>query len=212
MDDDIKDRLEAGLLTYQNMPENKLLNKVITISAKEEKLSQYGAMVKIKDENNLTYTVYQKKRDGSISTAWGQQVNLPVGSTVQIGYVEEAKEYEGKGYMARTIRNFNLDLVGSNTPPPAEKPRVEAPRASQGTSGRDFDKEAVGKCQSLFLQAYLQAGHTFGEAKLQVTQAKKLAEMVVYGHGETVAPDIQEAAEQIASEDVPFTDDELPPF
>ena len=38
------------------------------------------------------------------------------------------------------------------------------------------------------------------EAKLQVGQAKKLAEMVVYGHTETVAPDIQESAEQMAHE------------
>lgn len=68
---------------------------------------------------------------------------------------------------------------GSQKP---EKPRGEAPGAPQSvSSGRDFDKEAVGKCQSLFLQAYIQSGHTFAEAKLQLTQAKKLAEMVVYG-------------------------------
>ena len=51
---------------------------------------------------------------------------------------------------------------------------------SQGQS-RDFKEEAVGKCQTLFLQAYIQAGNSIQDAKLQVTPARKLAELVVYG-------------------------------
>lgn len=190
--------------------DNKLLNKVITISSKEEKAGQYGAIAKLKDENNLTYTVYEQKKDGTTSTAWAQLQNLPIGSTVQIGYVEEIKEYEGKQYTARTIRNFDRDIGngvqnagGYQTPAPAQSPRTEANRPQYAASGRDFDKEAVGKCQSLFLQAYLQAGNSFSDAMLQVGQAKKLAEVVVYGRTENVAPDIQEAAEQMSHDGLP---------
>jgi hypothetical protein len=58
-------------------------------------------------------------------------------------------------------------------------------------------------CQSLFLQAYIQAGNTFQDAMLQVAHAKRLAEMVVYGRSEKVAPDIQEDAERMAHEELP---------
>lgn len=58
------------------MQDTKLLNKAITISDKIIKDSQYGQEAKIKDENNLTYNVYEKKRDGSTSTPWEQLQDL----------------------------------------------------------------------------------------------------------------------------------------
>jgi len=199
------------------MQDSKLLNKTITISDKIIKDSQYGQQAKLKDENGLTYNVYEKKRDGTTSTAWMQLSSIKVGTLVQIGYVEEAKQYEGKGYMARTIRTFDLDVAngiqnsvqnsggyqGSQT---QESSNGEHPTQSQTISGRDYPKEAVGKCQSLFLQAYIQSGHSISEAMLQVGQAKKLAESVVYGHTVSVAPDIQDIAEQMASEEPDVSD------
>ena len=61
----------------------------------------------------------------------------------------------------------------------------------------------MGKCQSLFSAAYIQAGNKFSDALLQVGQARKLAEMVVYNQTREAAPDIQEAAEQMAYEELP---------
>jgi hypothetical protein len=197
--------LANELWSYMN---DKLFNKVITISSKEEMAGQYGAMAKIRDENNFIYTVYQQKKDGTTSAAWEQLKNLFVGMAVQIGYVEQIREYEGKNYTARTIRNFDKDIANGivNTgryqgSQMEQSPHSEAPSASQGHS-RDFDKEAIGKCQSLFLQGYIQAGHTFAETLLQVAQARRLAEVVVYGRTENVAPDIQMAAEQMAHDEL----------
>ncbi|GEM_PF-2164447 len=164
--------------------DNKLLNKVISISGVEKKLGKFGQMAKIKDEKGLTYTVYELKKDGTTSTAWEQLGQIQIGQSIQIGYVEEAKEFEGKGYMARTIRNFNSD-IGSNQP----TAQNSAPRATQSvrepSKETDWDEIAVGKCQTAFLAAYLQAGNTFADTKLKVIPARILAELVVYGTQQT---------------------------
>lgn len=124
--------------------DNKLLNKTITISSEETKRTQYGMVKKIKDENNLTYSVFQTKQDGSESAAWVQYKNLNIGDTVQISYVEEPKEFEGKGYMARTIRNFNSDIGNGvkqyQNSQPAKSLRYEASGAS-GANQRGTTRE-----------------------------------------------------------------------
>lgn len=175
-------------------------------------------MVKITDHTGEKFGFFKKKKDGSLTASATQfkDMGLDEGSTVRIGYVIET--YEDKSGITRESHktlNFqetnDSSTQGSQTP---EKPRGEAPTHSQVASSRDFDKENIGKCQSLFLQAYIQAGHSFSDTLLQVAQAKKLAELVVYGYSESVSPDIQEAAEQMVSEaeDVPFADDELPNY
>lgn len=177
--------------------------KAITLSGDEKKVINGSTVVSIKDEKGLKYSFWEKKQDGSFSKAYEGYQKFSLGDTVEIHYSETEKtNKEGKTYTARGIAFFGDKVTPTIQ---AEKPRSEAPTNSQGVSGRDFDKEAIGKCQSLFLQAYIQAGHSFSEALLQVGQAKKLATIVVYGQGETilVAPDIQEAAEQMAREELP---------
>jgi hypothetical protein len=71
-------------------------------------------------------------------------------------------------------------------------------------SGRDYDRENVGKCQSLFLQAYIQSGKSIQEAMLQATPAKRLAEIVVYGHSKTEKEELQAEDYQIDTSDIPF--------
>ncbi len=92
------------------MNDNPLLNKTITVSAKEEKLQGGKPVMKIKDQNNLTYTVYKTKQDGTTSVAWTQLADLNLGDNVQIGYAEQQGEYEGKAVTYRTIRSFNKDI------------------------------------------------------------------------------------------------------
>jgi hypothetical protein len=190
------------------MADNKLLNKAITISGKEEKLQGGKPVIKLKDEKGLTYTVYKTKKDGSTSVAWEQLQELNVGDTVQIGYMEDQGEYEGKTVTYRTIRNFNKDIgegvqrqQGSQ---PAETPRSEAPRGSQNNT--DWDQIAVGKCQTAFLAAYLQAGNSFADAKLQVIPARKLAELVVYRTQQEELPTITQDDDP-AREHNPFVND-----
>lgn len=181
---------------------NDLIMKAITLSVEEKKVTAQGStIIKIKDEKGLTYSFFQKKQDGSDSKAYEGYKNFSLGDTVEIHYSEQQRTTpDGKSYTARNVAFFGEKVPSSV---PVETASGGSPSASQGTSGRDFDKEAVGKCQSLFLQAYIQAGHSFSDTLLQVTTAKKLAEQVVYGRTETVAPDIQESAEQMASEELP---------
>jgi len=159
------------------MENQKLLNKVITISAEETKKTQYGLVKKIKDEKGLTYNFYDTTSKGTASVAWEQYQELNIGDTVQIGYVEEIKEYQGKNYIARTIRNFNKD-IGNGVKQArgyqgSQESKIGRPGAKSGASEpTDWDSIAVGKCQTVFLAAYLQAGNTFEDTKLKVTQAK----------------------------------------
>lgn len=133
---------------------NELQNKVITISAKEEKLQGGKPVMKIKDEKNLVYTVYKFKQDGNVSAAWSQLEKISVGQQLQIAFVEQQGDYEGKPVTYRTIRNFNTDIGGGLqiTPLSTQKPRYEAPAKPQGQSGesRNWDKEAYAKCCSIW--------------------------------------------------------------
>lgn len=129
--------------------DSKLLNKAITISAKEEKLQAGKPVVKLKDEKGLTYTVYKLKQDGTESVAWGQLSDLSLGDTVQIGYVEDQGEYEGKAVTYRTIRTLSTDIAQGMTNASAqiESPRSGANNASQGASNDDFwEKKAYKQC------------------------------------------------------------------
>ena len=175
-----------------------LIMKAITLSGEEKKVINGSTVIAIKDEKGLKYGFWEKKKDGSFSKAYEGYQKFQLGDTVEIHYNEEQKiNKDGKPYTARSIAFFG-DRVSNQAP--TETPRIEADRGQSVSSGRDFDKENVGKCQSLFLQAYIQAGHSLSETMLQVMQAKRLAEAVVYGHTETVAPDIQEAAERMSEE------------
>lgn len=191
------------------MSDDKIYNKVVTIESKEEVKTKNGTntAVKLTDHTGEKFVFFKKKKDGAPTSVAEQfrNMRLDEGSTVRIGYVIETyQDSQGKTRESHKIINFQETNdepdQGSQTPKSSHR---EASGASQSNSGRDFDKEAVGKCQSLFLQAYLQAGNTFSDAMLQVGQAKRLAEMVVYGRSENVAPDIQEAAERMAHEELP---------
>lgn len=120
-----------------------LQNKVIQVASKEEKAGPFGPMVKIKDQDGKTYTVFKNKKDGTTSVAWEQ---MPaVGDTVQIGYAEEDGEYEGKPFKRRTIRSFNSD-IGQGTVN-AQSTRTEANIASSGKQDETFwDKKAYKQC------------------------------------------------------------------
>lgn len=136
---------------------NDLLNKVITVSAKEEKLAGGKPVMKIKDEKGLTYSVWKFKQDGTESVAWGQIPDL--NTATQIGYVEDVKQDPQHGTVTyRTIRNFNPDLV--NTQDRGELPLKTPNNASQGipnanykslndkveTSNEFWDKKAYKQC------------------------------------------------------------------
>jgi len=128
---------------------DKLLNKAITINGKEEKLQGGKPVVKIKDEQGLTYTVYKTKQDGSTSVAWTQLADLSLGDTVQIGYAEQQGEYQGSPVTYRSIRSFNKDIGQGmlNVSNQQKKTPQGANNASQSTQDDQYwDKKAYKQC------------------------------------------------------------------
>lgn len=196
-------------------------NKVITIAKVDSSATATGNIKKtIIDQDKLKYIFYTKKKDKTSSAMHSQfqDMGLDVGSVVEIGYKEEAKSFtatKGKdsgnlvSYTERSIISFRE----TNETPVAGK--VELRPAGQASPSnytpaqdRDFDKENVGKCQTIFLGALIQSGKPISEAITQVKEAKKLAELVVYGFQEKVVntealPVIQQG-EDINVEDIPF--------
>ena len=155
-------------------------SKDITITGVEIKNGRY----KIFDQDRTWYAFFKTKQDGSKSSAYEQweSMGLDQGSAVNVSFVAEEKEYQGKPFTDRRViwfRETNGTPEGIKTAPQAKSPaRGQNLRSSEDV---DWDEIAVGKCQTAFLAAFLQAGNTFADTKLQVTQARKLAELVVYG-------------------------------
>ncbi len=119
-----------------------------------------------------------------------KNMQLDEGSIIQVSYViEEYTGSDGKQHFSNKVTGFretNEQPVIGQSPAPrpqAVKNTSPQPKYSPVSEDKqtDWDKIAVGKVQSLFLQAYLQSGKTFSEAKLQVIPARQLAELVVYG-------------------------------
>lgn len=176
--------------------------KVITVSEITTKVFDSGTQYKVKSTSGMTFKFYDKKKDGNNTVAFSQYNDMGIrpGSTVEVWYKEEEKEYEGKPYTDRLIASFKEATPQTTTPTPIapQKAKSGVLEHSYEPEGVDWDEIAVGKCQTNFLAAYIQSGKSFSEAKLQVTQARQLAEMVVYGTQKTATE------ENIKVEDIPF--------
>lgn len=136
-----------------------------------------GSQIRLKDENKKSLgSFFKEKKAGGLTVAYQQFVDMGLksGSVVSIGF----KEVPYKDGTVKNIIGFReTSDVPAKTPQQAAQPKYEP----MGETKPDWDEIAVGKVQSLFLQAFIQSGKTFSEAKLQVTQARQLAELVVYG-------------------------------
>src|SRR5215212_10123053 len=123
------------------MADDKIYNKVITIESKEESKTTNGnTMVKITDHTGEKFNYFKKKKDGSSSSVAEQFKNMSLdeGSTVRIGYVIETyQDKKGVTRESHKIINFQeTNETPSQTTPQTEKPRGEAPIASQAPSER----------------------------------------------------------------------------
>lgn len=153
---------------------NELLNKTITVSAKEEKLAGGKPVMKIKDANNLVYSVWKFKQDGTESIAWGQ---IPdIGEITQIGYIKENKQTEAYGTVTyRTIRTFNKD-IGNGVANHQAQVTQSVPQGHNSHSqtlkdDKFFQQLAYEKCCSLWLASLLQSQglfQTFPDSEKQI--------------------------------------------
>src|ERR1044071_274353 len=132
---------------------NQLINATIEIVEMSDKRGQYGLIKKIKGKNietgqTNTYTVYDKKKDGSISAAWSQLQDIQVGETVSVGYAEQQGQMQdGTPFTSRIVRNFDKDLGNGrknytqhNPAPQTETPRTGQNNASSGLSQAEFSR------------------------------------------------------------------------
>lgn len=91
------------------------------------------------------FSFYSTKKDGDETSAYQQfkSMGLQVGSTVNITYKEEQKEYQGKPYTARTViwfRETNTPASTLLSTTPAGKPHQEANRGQSGESSDAFSR------------------------------------------------------------------------
>lgn len=177
-----------------------MLNKTITIDSVEIKQAKTGNWKYIiKDKEGDKYYFYKDTKNGeSEAFVSFNSLSPKNGDNLTIGYNEEDKTFvNDKGQTINYKDRFIATILRVSNPAPLTETHDTAASVA---SSRDFDKEAVGKCQSLFLQAFIQSGHSFSEAKLQSGQARRLAEIVVFGH--TITP--EEPPQDIDVEDIPL--------
>jgi hypothetical protein len=196
--------------------DEQIFNKTIKLTSKEEAKTRSGTNTRVKlvDQEGTRFVFNKKKADGTNTQAYQQFVDMRLdeGSVVNIGYVLNSYEIEGKTITENKVISFReadgLDTV--NMPSQEKSPRSVAPVRSQSQSkDTDWDQIAVGKCQTQFLAAYIQSGKTFDAAKLQVTKARKLAELVVYGTQQEELPTINQDDDP-AGDFNPMVNDEPP--
>src|SRR5437870_11463885 len=157
-----------------------------TIVIKEAKESDDGTRVYIKDQDGITYSFFKEfqgvAQDVYLQWQSGNHGNrYAIGDAATISYKEKPNPKGG------VFRNMYSIFPSAGVPVPSQPntaPQAKSPARGQNlkpSEDVDWNEIAVGKCQTAFLAAFLQAGNTFADTKLQVTQARKLAELVVYG-------------------------------
>jgi len=162
---------------------SKFPSKLITIEVVSDKAENRKASIKA--SNGVWYSVWKDFEDEP-TIEYEQLTQGNHGAPFKKGdqAIISVKEGEYNGKPQYTIKSI-FPTDGDAGLPEQPKTQNSQPRASQSvrepSKETDWDNIAVGKCQTAFLAAYIQAGNTFADAKLQVVPARKLAELVVYG-------------------------------
>jgi hypothetical protein len=164
---------------------DSIQNKIITIVSKEEAKTKTGTntQIKITDQDGIKFSFFKKRKDGNLTSPAAQfkDAGFDEGSTVEIGYVEE--KYKGTDGTERTSNKIINFREASSRPVKTTSTQSTKPENTYHKEEKETDWTgiAIGKTQSLFLAAYIQSGKSFQDALLQVTQARRLAELVVAG-------------------------------
>lgn len=148
-------------------------------------LEDKGLTVTLIDDKKGKWSIwkkgYQTEED---SEPYASLQNFKFGDTFGVSYQSKEESFNDKktGKAVKFMRRTIYSIMPTIAKPTSElKPQVKQTYESVKENTTDWDKIAVGKCQTVFLQAYIQSGKTLQEAKLQVVEARKLAELVVYG-------------------------------
>jgi len=175
-----------------------MTNKQATITYNG--LEDKGLTVSVIDEGGKKWTIWKKAYQSQAdSEAWAELQKHKIGDRIMVEYAEKEESFVND--QGKTI-NFTRKTIQKIIP------TVGTSRKTEGET--DWDNIAVGKCQTAFLAAYLQAGNSFEDAKLKAAQARKLAEIVVYGHSQAepaeaaAAKRLEEEMARDLEEEIPF--------
>jgi len=112
-----------------NLLNMDLINKVIRVESVESAPTKTGKQkLKVKDENNLTYQIWQLKQDGTETMAWQNfkpQALDAVGKTYNISFGESQGDFNGKAITYRSI----VKIEHTDTAP---QPMQSTPQPMQG--------------------------------------------------------------------------------
>ena len=188
------------------------MDTIQNIIAEVFAIEDTGSQIKLKDKTKHSVgSFFKDKKDGTPSQAWQQFQNMGIksGSVVEIGFKENPDKNDPK-IVYKNIIGFR-EAAGRPQSPQTPKSAPQQQIKYEADNSPDWDNIAVGKCQTVFLQAYIQAGHSFSEAKLQAVQARQLAELVVHGQQKT-EENRRTPSEPPLGEAPPEIDENNPPF
>ncbi len=185
-------------------------NNYLTANITLKGMSDKGLTIQVIDSNNLKWIIWKNAyQSAEQSEAYLSLQNFKMGDSFGVSYQEKDKQFTNdKGklitFKERIIYSI-LPVIAKPTATP-QLSTISQPRASgevtsnsKPQNGKSWDDIAVGKCQFGFLVAYIEAGHSFEETKLQVIPALHLAELTVYGTQRT-------------TEDLPVIQQDEPPI
>lgn len=186
------------------------MDEIQNTVAKIHAIEDLGNQIKLKDDNKKSLgSFFKTKKDGNFSQAYQQFKDMEIqsGSIVNISYKLNPDKNDPKIVYKNIIGFREAGAMPLQTPQVSKPTSTPTPAVKYVPSGNsdatDWDKIAVGKCQTAFLAAYIQSGKTISEAKLQAVAARQLAEIVVYGtQGKDEPlpeppPDVQDIADNI---------------
>lgn len=128
--------------------------KIITIAKVEMTAYESGNQYKVTATDGLKFKFYDKKKDGNSTVAFTQfqDMGLKIGSTCEVWFKEQDKEYQGKPYTDRIIASFReAKSAPAQTPTSPQKTAVKSnlsePAYVPETKDEKFwDKKAYKQC------------------------------------------------------------------
>lgn len=127
--------------------------KIITIAKVEMTAYESGNQYKVTATDGLKFKFYDKKKDGNSTVAFTQfqDMGLKIGSTCEVWFKEQDKEYQGKPYVDRIIASFReaksapVQTPTSTTKAPV-KSNLSEPAYVEPKSEAFWNKKALKQC------------------------------------------------------------------
>lgn len=154
----------------------------LTANIKYSGIEDKGLTINVIDENKKKWTVWKADRTDKTmdSEPYRALQQFKLGESFGVSYGEKEESFVGKdGKNVTYTRKTIYSILPTIKNPTQKEPIYHKEQTDKKET--NWDEIAVGKCQTVFLQAFIQSGKSFSEAKLQVTAARGLAELVVYG-------------------------------